>query len=543
MKMLWMKKTGMKNEGIKNQGIKNKEGRQYLLINICFVLALCIVAAPLLILSAYNFPSADDWSYGRDAYKALQAGGGVGTVLRISFETVARYYVGWEGRFMNAFFASLQPGIWGEEYYAVVAWLMLGGLILGELFLFHELFGRLLCREGRENRGLWFPVAAATLILQILYTPSAVESFYWYTGAVNYTFVFGLSMILTALFLKLGLGNTKGWKYGLTAAAACVLSVAVGGDNYSTSLSTFLFMLCSYALLPVFCGQAAASGKWFDRAVFGRLLRRTWYLVVLTGGSLLACILAPGNAKRLEGNFGGATTGNALVAVLQSLWRSFTNIWSWTDVKILLMVLVILPFVWLAVKNMRYEFRFPGIFTLFTFGLYASQITSNLYVDGTTGGGRVAAILYYSYHVWLVGNVWYWTGWLCRRRQSWPAFLERVFSAAGPFVRRFLIPYCAVAGIILAGVIYTFDLKEISSYRAYRDWRQGWAQQYAAEWRERLEVLHDETVTQVEFAPLSVYPETMLYTDLQDQDGYIWVNKACANYYGKEYIHVVNVTE
>ena len=129
-------------------GIKDRESRRYLLINICFVLALCIVIAPLLVLGAYNFPSADDWSYGRDAYKALQAGGGVGTVLKISGETVVRYYVGWEGRFMNAFFASLQPGIWGEEYYAVVAWLMLGGLILGELFLFYELFCKLFCPDG-----------------------------------------------------------------------------------------------------------------------------------------------------------------------------------------------------------------------------------------------------------------------------------------------------------------------------------------------------------------------------------------------------------
>ena len=180
---------------------------------------------------------------------------------------------------------------------------------------------------------------------------------------------------------------------------------------------------------------------------------------------------------------------------------------------------------------------------MFTFGLYASQITSTLYVDGTTGGGRVAAILYYSYHVWRVGNVCYWTGWFCRKRQKWPVFLEKTFSAAGSFVRRFLIPYCAVAGIILVGGIYTCDLKEISSYRAYRDWRQGWAQQYAIEWRARLEVLHDKNITQVEFAPLSVYPETMIYTDLQDADGYIWVNKACANYYDKEYIHIVNAAE
>ena len=36
---------------------------------------------------------------------------------------------------------------------------------------------------------------------------------------------------------------------------------------------------------------------------------------------------------------------------------------------------------------MNYEFRFPGLFTALTFGVYASQATATIYVDGTMGGG------------------------------------------------------------------------------------------------------------------------------------------------------------
>jgi hypothetical protein len=494
--------------------------KKNIFLNICYVLALCVVLFPLLLIAKYDYPSADDWSYGRESYKAIQAGAGVGTVLKISFQTVARHYQNWEGRFMNAFFASLQPGIWGEQYYAVVPWLMLGGLIFGEMVF----FGTMLHGKESKNRWLWLPVVIPTLILQILYTPNAIESFYWYTGGMNYTFVYGVSMVLLALTVKLIRGSLKGWKFGVTAVAAGVLAVVACGDNFATSLSTFLTLAVLSVLLLL-----------YDRKAFSRM----WYITVLSGGSLLVCLLAPGNTQRLNGNFGGETTGNVVEAVVMSLVRSATNIYSWTNVKVVLMLLLILPFAWKAVQNVAYDFKYPVIFTLIAFGLYASQIAATMYVDGTTGGGRMAAILYYSYHVWMVGNFCYWVGWLNRVKSAGSPLLTRISAVAGRVAWRHLVLYCAGVGLILAGVIYKCDLKKISSYQAYRDWRQGWAQQYAAEWQERLEVLHDETIEEAYFKPLSVYPEMLVYTDLQDAEGYTWVNKACASYYGKQSVNII----
>ncbi len=510
-----------------------KDRGKQIFVNICCCIALILVLLPLLMVAKYNLPSADDWSYGAEAYQAVQAGAGIGDVLRISVRTVVKNYKNWEGRFMNAFLATLQPGIWGESCYGVVAWIMLGGLVFGELFLIRLLFRG---KKG-QNRFLWFPMIAPSLTLQILYTPCVVESFYWYTGAVNYTFVYGLSMILIGLFIKLGFGDWTGWRFGIAAAVAGVLAIIVGGDNYSTSLSSLLFVTTCYLGLLVPGKRNELDGETVSIfQMLRRVLGRTWYVMVLMGGSLLVSVLAPGNRMRLESNFGGATTGNAVEAVFMSLVRSATNIYSWTNIKIILMLLLIAPFVWRAVSDMDYDFRLPGIFTLISFGVYASQIAPTMYVDGTTGGGRMAAILYYSYHMWLVGNLIYWLGWLCRRRH---VFAEKLSGAVALSAGRFLLPYCLVLGMILAGVAYRFDLKELSSYKAYRDWRQGWAQQYAAEWAERLEALHDESLTQVEFVPLSVCPETILYTDLQDEYGYIWVNKACARYYGKKSVRIV----
>lgn len=486
------------------------------LLNIIFVLALLIVIFPLLWIAQYNYPSADDWSFGVMGYQALKNREGLLGVIRASLTMVKDNYVQWEGRFSNTFFASLQPGIWGEKYYGVVAWVMIGSLIMSEWYLCRSLLNRY-----AKGKGGWLsiPIIVPSLIMQILYTPSAEESFYWYTGSVNYTFVYGLSLILLVLFLKLSTGEYIRGAYGWRAVVACILAVLVGGNNFSTSLSCFLSLLLLSALF-----------LWMDRRAF----YRTWFVTTLIGISLLICVFAPGNTMRINANFNGEK-GNAMEAVLMSLVRAFTNIYSWSaNVKTLLLLLLILPFLWKAVKSMECSFCFPGLFTLVTFGLYASQLTPNLYIEGNISSGRLGAILFYSYHLWLVGNVGYWVGWISRRKNRVTACMERIDGRFG----KYLLGYCAVTGLLLVGVIYRFDLRSITSYRAYRSWRQGWAQQYAKEWEERLEVLHDEDIREVHFAPLSVYPEMLLYTDLQEDDGYIWVNYDCATYYGKDVIRV-----
>lgn len=480
-----------------------------IIINIACILALIVVIFPLLMIAQYNYPTADDWSYGVNGYRAIQNGGGLFVVIGEAFKTAWNNYFTWEGRFVNAFLAALQPGIWGEQYYASVAWIMLGAIVFSEMFFFKYI----LCGESKmQNKWLWIPIIVPAIILQILYCPFPEESFYWYTGSVNYTFIYGLSLVLIVLFWKLGNGSYKKWKFVLLALSAFVLAVLVGGDNFATSLSCFLTMGTLSVIFAIYNRKA---------------LLRTWYITFVVGLSLFLCIFAPGNRNRVNSNFGGET-GGVIEAIVMSLFRSFLNIYSWTNIKMILLILFILPFVWKCVKNIDFSFKLPGIFTGLTFGLYASQITATMYVDGTTGGGRMAAILYYSYYIWIICNFIYWVGWLNKKQRRMQNLFEINF-----------VLYCAIVGVIIVGVLYLCDLRTLTSYRAYRNWRQGFAQQYAAEWDERLEILHDDSIKEVEFQHLSIYPDMLIYTDLQDETGHVWVNEACAQYYDKDLVKVV----
>ena len=142
-------------------------------------------------------------------------------------------------------------------------------------------------------------------------------------------------------------------------------------------------------------------------------------------------------------------------------------------------------------------------------------------------------ILWYFYVLWMVANVLYWCGWIAKR-----VLKAEKSEKADLLAQKYLLRYFAVTGALLAAVVLFGNGQSTTSYRAYRMWRNGWAQAYGAGWEERIAVLKDDSVKNPVFRPLN-YVELLMYTDLQPENGYVWVNTACAEYYGKESVTVV----
>lgn len=172
---------------------KLTEKKKLMLISAACVIALAVILWPLLAISKYNYASADDWSYGVHTYQVLQNHGGLIAFVQAIIETVQESF--WEARFANIALATLQPGIFGEHCYAIVAYLMIGSIIFSEMYLLAQCI-------GKENRGLILPISIPMIMIQLLYCPFPEESFYWYTGAVNYTGIYSLSLILVGLVLE-----------------------------------------------------------------------------------------------------------------------------------------------------------------------------------------------------------------------------------------------------------------------------------------------------------------------------------------------------
>ena len=93
--------------------MKLTEKKKLILIHIVYVLALVVILWPLLAISQYNYPSADDWIYGANTYRAISSHEGILNFIKTVIDTVRNDQ--WEARFMNITLATLQPGIFGEH--------------------------------------------------------------------------------------------------------------------------------------------------------------------------------------------------------------------------------------------------------------------------------------------------------------------------------------------------------------------------------------------------------------------------------------------
>lgn len=298
---------------------KLTEKKKLMLISAACVIALAVILWPLLAISKYNYASADDWSYGVHTYQVLQNHGGLIAFVQAIIETVQESF--WEARFANIALATLQPGIFGEHCYAIVAYLMIGSIIFSEMYLLAQCI-------GKENRGLILPISIPMIMIQLLYCPFPEESFYWYTGAVNYTGIYSLSLILVGLVLKLATRELKKVDRILSLVITCILAILVGGDNLATSLSTF----CLLVLLEIVFLAKNKDG-----------FRRTWFVVLVNIASLCIVCFSTRTQTRLEWNFEGDTLYSPLMAIWESFVRTFLNIVSWTNLKMLLLLLLVIP--------------------------------------------------------------------------------------------------------------------------------------------------------------------------------------------------------
>ena len=264
--------------------MKLTEKKKLILINIVCLVALTVILWPLLLLAKYDYPTADDWSFGKYMYRAMQAGEGLSGVFHAISETLSQNV--WEARFSILILSALQPAAFGEHFYRITPYLMIGSVIVSQLLLIRECIGG----QEKENRLLVLPIGIPMAIFQILYCTNPEESFYWYNGSVNYTFVYSLSLILLVLYLEIGICKISKAKRAVFTILACLLAVLVGGNNFSTSVSTMCLLLCLQILFLIYRRDA---------------FRRTWIVTLLEIVSVLVCITSPLTSNRLNANFGG----------------------------------------------------------------------------------------------------------------------------------------------------------------------------------------------------------------------------------------------
>lgn len=473
-----------------------KKYLSYKTLFIASFIILCAFLLPMLIAGAYAVPCADDYSYGYEAHKVFTQTGSVSHALLRGLEHVGEVYTIWQGTYSAVFLFSVQPAIFGEGLYALTAFIMLLSLTAGCLFICKELFSGVFGLDGYVS-GI---IGCAVTVLCTQLLPSPVQGFYWYNGAVFYTFFYGLSLIAFALGISC---ITEGKKS--SAVWLCILCAILGGGNYVTALNCVIVGTSS-ALLLVFLKDP----RW------KRLIAP---LVILLAGFAVS-VAAPGNFIRqstVENSPG------ALEAILLSFAQCAEFSVKWFSLPLIGVIVLISPLLWNSAKGSAFSFRFPLLVTLFSYCLLSAMFCPPIFALGNVGEFRLLNIIFFAYVLLVVINVFYWLGWAAKKFGRNPD-AENGLS--------FLpVTVCAVfcLALIAVSVLGGGSLTSISALGILRN---GEAKAFRECAESRLEILLDSSVTDAELRDYPTHPYLLYYDDITDNSS-DWKNVDMASFYGK----------
>ncbi len=474
----------------------------YRLCALVLAAALAALIVPMLIIARYDVPCADDFSFGARAHIAYESTHSLLSAVSAAVEEARVSYGSWQGSFSAIFLMALTPMVFGEGAYALTAWIMLAVLIGGTFCLCCALFSRVF--GVRRSVGT---CAAALVCIIATQTPvSPVQGFYWYNGAVYYTFFYGLALAALALGIRLTADGGARHTVGLT-----VLAVFIGGGNYVTALSTAIVGVSVLALLALMRDARA---------------RRLIVPVAALIAALVVSAAAPGNAVR-QAQF--ADTPGAVEAIFMSFGFAARCAVLWFRLPAAGMLALLAALLWHAAGAARFGFRYPALVTAWSYCLLSAMFCPPVYAMGDGGELRLYNIVYFAYLLLLALNLFYWMGWLARRRGR---RAEADADGAGLIL--------AAAGVLVMGLCCLAAMRMGQPYTsagALGSLRSGEAAAYYACAQERYAILHDDTVRDAVLPAFPCYPDLLYYDDfMPNADD--WRNGAAAHYYGKDSVRV-----
>lgn len=498
--------------------------------HLFFRIVLIVSLIPLAVISFYNHASADDYAFSNYPHHAWEATGSLLGFFQGCLKQLHWSYTSWQGCFTAVILGTLDPVAFGDSWYAAVAFITFGLLIVSNLVFWRTLFGRRADSQTQRRQRMLADIAACvTSLVMIQLVPRALDMFFWWDGAVNYlpfyTSMLLLSAVLIQIYREEQLSAPK-------LVPAAILSFLSMGGNYATALVNLLLVL-SFALLLLV------------------RRRRGWipYLAILVSGvlGLAVSVLAPGNGVRMEQE-GSSGTGSLVQAVIHSISLAGQSIQQQTGVMLLLLLALLIPFFLLLVREWDTEetksgndfWSLPALPVLLLFFLiYAASYAPTVYVYGDGGPMRVEDVRFF-YMVtfgavsefFLIGKVYH-------------ALREQACSEV-PWLSRWVVSIVAFI-VLFTGMYYVLpreNRETLTSLCAARSLLIGEAQRYDREMKERAALLNDPATDgqDVVVKAVSDRPYLLFLYGLElTEDPDYWINRTVAEYYDKKSVTLEDI--
>lgn len=512
-------------------------------MSVVATLIYVLTTAPLLLVGFYNWPSADDYSLALETYRSWNNTGNIFATFFTAFRVGLDEYLHWMGYYFSNVMFCYSPSIFGERWYIFVSVWMLGILTFGVYYFFDALFVRAL----KGDRHLSNIAAMLTLTTIVQCMPEGrprVEAFYWYGGAINYMFMFGVAMFWLGLMIRTVFEVSPKARFR-KLLWACFWGFWLGGANYMTALQC---AICSalVIVLVVMHRFGAASIEAFDDGQM-KSFNRIWIPACMNLVGFMASCFAPGNATREALVEGFGPIKAILVAIL---YTYNTLIDKYTRWEVLAAAALMIIISWKLSGTIKHRFEHPFVFTVFALGLSASNMVPPLYALASMEAGRLTSIVYAEYIVLMMLTVFYVTAWARQKvtdageaekvtdkskksKTAEPGSAENAANSHFSVLASHML-LIGAAFILFGSALCVYDNpRYYSASSSITDVVSGDAATFLKENQERLAVLKDPDVKDAVLLPYSKKPQMLVFDDITD-DKEFWINRVMARYYEKE---------
>ncbi len=450
--------------------IDSKDNRiDYLFILIC----ICALI-PLFLLSIYNNPANDDYTYAlRDAN---------GNV----FATIIYTYFSWSARYFSTAIAQINPLVYHSFLaYKLYPVILITIFCLSFYYLFYSLF---------RNKLSLFKIGSITaffILLFLFQTPSTSEAFYWFSGYAAFTVPAILSVLLLALLGK----EKKLYHYII----GIIITVCIIGGNEVSAVIIFCFLLFINYI------RYHKSNKIYNYYTA---------LFLVSAICLLIVILSPGNSLRSEGEM---ASHNILWTLGGSILQSLSWFIIWGQSLILASIIYVPLFgIKIAESNSNlFSITFKQYFSFFIITLFLAHIPP-MWGLGTVVIGRIANVLYLFFLLsWFYGL---------------QLFINRYITTIRINNNQYF------AFIYIAVVIaFTFNnLLNINNniITSYVDLITGKAENYDKEIQKRNLIIQNNSSNQriITLQKINNAPGTIYFNDISNDENY-WANRSYKEYW------------
>lgn len=482
-------------------------GKRFKYLAVISLVCFTVLMLPVVYLTFVNRASGDDYGYGTLTRMAWMGTHSLAAVVRAVFGTVVRYYYSWQGTWFDVALFSLQPEVFHDRAYVIVAVLMLFLWIGSTFYLFREI----LCRMLRFDRWSYLLLTICFLAVSIEFVPSTKSSIYWFNGCAHYMIPFAMCQMTAAWLIRYSVEYKKSTFVGIL-----IFMTLLGGANYQAAL--FALVVACYV----------GISAWLLRKD-KRILMLTVPVLCEVAG-LVVSATAPGNKCRAGEDFGFSVS-----AVFMTVGKSFVcgikDIGVYVKDRPLIFAGLLLLFVLLTAvyctEEKVYRFRHPVLLSLMLFCLYSAMQAPAIYAGVEVSRG----VLNTNYQVFLLTA----SGILLVAAQKTAERIGGGLARHGNIDmavwRRIVLPgilVCAVWVLIGRGYI-----KTSASYVSLDYIISGQAEDYKEQMDLQTRLLENENAEDIVVPGINNIQGPLMHVPVTD-DPEAWSNTVTADFYGKQ---------